>query len=89
MFENLRHSIFNRLVKGDKGAAKKTEEIDATGSFKAISVVTVHEYLQGIYYYLFSHNRKLLKIKLERAEAELIRFDILPYIYEIAKKQRK
>lgn len=72
------------LVKGDKGAAQKAKEVDTKSVFKAISVVTVHEYLRGIYY-LFSHNKDLLKIKLERAEAELIRFEILPYTYEIAR----
>jgi len=72
------------LVKGDKGAAKKAKETDEKGVFKAISVVTVHEYLRGIYY-LFSHDKELLKNKLEKAEAELIRFEILPYTYEIAR----
>jgi predicted nucleic acid-binding protein len=72
------------LIKGDKGAIQKAKEIDAEGTFKAISVVTVQEYLRGIYY-LFSHDKKLLKTKLEKAEAELIRFEILPYKYEIAK----
>jgi len=72
------------LVKGDEGAIQKAKEVDAESAFKAISVVTVHEYLRGIYY-LFSHNKNLLKLKLERAEAELIRFEILPYTYEIAK----
>jgi predicted nucleic acid-binding protein len=72
------------LVKGDKGAVKKAKEIDEQGTFKAISVVTVHEYLRGIYY-LFSHDKKLLKTKLEKSETELVRFEILPYTYEIAK----
>ena len=72
------------LVKGDEGAIRKAREVDAESTFKAISVVTVHEYLRGIYY-LFSHKKNLLKFKLERAEAELIRFEILPYTYEIAK----
>jgi len=72
------------LVRGDKGAVKKAEEIDEQGVFKAISIITVHEYLRGIYY-LFSHDEKLLKNKLEKAEAELIRFEILPYTYEVAK----
>ncbi len=72
------------LVKGDKGAKQKAKEIDEQGTFKAISVVTVHEYLRGIYY-LFSHDKKLLKTKLEKSEAELARFEILPYTYEIAK----
>lgn len=72
------------LVKGDKGAIQKAKEVDVEGTVKAISIVTVHEYLRGIYY-LFSHNKKLLKVKLEKAEAELIRFEILPYTYETAK----
>ncbi|MEM2937535.1 MAG: type II toxin-antitoxin system VapC family toxin [Candidatus Bathyarchaeia archaeon] len=72
------------LVKGDKNAIQKAKEIDAEGTLKAISVVTVHEYLRGIYY-LFNHDKKLLKTKLEKAEAELIRFEILPYTYETAK----
>lgn len=72
------------LIKGDKGAIKKAKEIDEQGTFKAISVVTVHEYLRGIYY-LFSYDKELLKNKLEKAEAELIRFEILPYTYEVAK----
>lgn len=59
--------------------------MDTAWFFKAISVVTVHEYLRGNCY-LFSYDKNLLKIKLEKAEAELIRFEILPYTYEIAKK---
>ncbi|MEM2335933.1 MAG: type II toxin-antitoxin system VapC family toxin [Candidatus Bathyarchaeia archaeon] len=72
------------LIKGDKGAVKKAKEIDEQGTFKAISVVTVHEYLRGIHY-LFSYDKELLKSKLEKAEAELFRFEILPYTYEVAK----
>lgn len=72
------------LVKGDRGAIQKAKEVDAEETFKAISVVTVHEYLRRIYY-LFSHNKKLLKAKLQKAEAELIKFEILPYTYETAK----
>ncbi|MGQ9726775.1 MAG: PIN domain-containing protein [Candidatus Bathycorpusculaceae bacterium] len=73
------------LIKGDKGAIQKAKEIDEKSAFKAISVVTVHEYLRGIYY-IFSHDKNLLRIKLEKAEAELIRFEVLPYTYEIAKR---
>ena len=71
------------LVNGDKGAVKKAEEVDAEALFKAVSTVTVHEYLRGIYY-LYMRNKKLLESKLKRAEAELARFEILPYTYEIA-----
>jgi len=72
------------LVNGDEGAVKKAEEVDAEALFKAVSTVTVHEYLRGIYY-LYGRNEKLLESKLKRAEAELARFEVLPYTYEIAK----
>lgn len=72
------------LVNGDTGALRKAEEVDAEALFKAISIVTAHEYLRGVYY-LYMHDKELLKSKLERAEAELARFEILPYTYEIAK----
>ena len=72
------------LVNGDEGATRKAEEADAEGLFKAISVVTVHEYLRGIYY-LYMHDKRLLESKLKRAETELIRFEILPYTYEVAR----
>jgi len=51
---------------------------------KAISVVTVHEYLRGIFY-LYVDTPKLLD-KLKRAEAELRAFEIIPYTYEVAYK---
>jgi tRNA(fMet)-specific endonuclease VapC len=72
------------LVNGNEGALRKAEEVDAEALFKAISVVTVHKYLRGIYY-LYMRDRELLKSKLKRAEAELARFEILPYTYEVAK----
>lgn len=72
------------LVNGDEGAVRKAEEVDAEALFKAISMVTVHEYLRGVYY-LYMHDEKLLKSKLKRAEAELARFEIMPYTYEVAK----
>ena len=72
------------LVSGDEGAKNKAKEVDAEVIFKAISTITAHEYLRGIYY-LYSHNKPLLTSKLRKAEAELTRFEILPYTYEIAK----
>lgn len=72
------------LVSGDEGAARKAQEVDAEVVFKAISTITVHEYLRGIYY-IYMHNKPLLKSKLRKAEAELARFEHLPYTYEIAK----
>ena len=72
------------LVSGDEGAKRKAEEVDAEEIFKAISTITAHEYLRGVYY-IYSHNKSLLISKLRRAEAELARFEILSYTYEIAK----
>jgi len=72
------------LINGDAGALRKAEEVDAKALFKAISIVTAHEYLRGVYY-LYMHHSELLKSKLEKAEGELARFEILPYTYEIAK----
>jgi len=72
------------LINGDTGALRKAEEVDAKALFKAISIVTAHEYLRGVYY-LYMHDRELLKSKIEKAEGELARFEILPYTYEIAK----
>ena len=72
------------LVNGDKGAVKKAAQVDEEGTLSAVSVVTVHEYLRGIFY-LYSKNKKLLREKLRRAEAELARFETLPYTYEIAR----
>jgi len=71
------------LIDGDKGAKALAEKIDYEQTFNAISVVTVQEYLRGIYY-LFS-NSKVLKAKLEKAESELQHFEIIPYSYDIAK----
>lgn len=72
------------LVNGDEGAASRAEEIDAEASFKAISTITVHEYLRGVHY-LYMHDGAILANRLKKAEAELVRFEILPYTYQIAK----
>lgn len=72
------------LVNGDRGAVKKATQVDREGTFSAVSVVTVHEYLRGIFH-LYSKDEKLLQEKLGRAEAELARFETLPYTYEVAR----
>jgi len=76
------------LINGDEGAVKKAGEVDVEGLFKAISIVTAHEYLRGVYH-LYMHEKKLLESKLRRAEAELSRFEIMPYAYDIAKVAAK
>ncbi|MEQ9715802.1 MAG: PIN domain-containing protein [Candidatus Asgardarchaeia archaeon] len=72
------------LINSDPGAINKAKEIDESPSLKAISVITVQEYLRGIYY-LFSKDEKILNEKLRRAEKELSNFEILPIDYSIAK----
>lgn len=62
----------------------KAEEVDAEVTFKAISTITAHEYLRGVYY-IYLHDEPLLASKLRKAEADLARFEILSYTYEIAK----
>ncbi|HID44086.1 MAG TPA: type II toxin-antitoxin system VapC family toxin [Archaeoglobaceae archaeon] len=71
------------LFKQEDKALKKAEEADRTPVLKAISIVTVHEILRGIYYL---YEDKKLEEKLTLAESALSKFDIIPYGYTIAKK---
>ncbi len=70
------------LVSGDEGAAVKARELDEVASLVAISVITVHEYLRGIYYLYW--DRKGLRDKLREAREDLRRFEIIPFDEEIA-----
>ncbi len=70
------------LVSGDEGAAEKARELDRIASMVAISVITVHEYLRGVYY--LHWNREQLKDKIEEAKEDLRRFEIIPFDEEIA-----
>jgi len=71
------------LINADSGAVSKAKEIDEP-SLKAISVITVQEYLRGIFY-LFSKDKALLDKKLRAAERELSYFEVIPIDYVIAK----
>lgn len=73
------------LVDGDEGAKDLAKRVDEQQTFKAISVITVHEYLRGVSY-LFGGNPKLLQSKLASAESELRHFEIIPYSYDVAKR---
>jgi len=73
------------LIHGDEGAKELAQRVDEQQTLKAISVVTTHEYLRGIYQ-LFGENRKLLQSKLASAESELRHFEIIPYSYDVAKR---
>lgn len=71
------------LVDGDKGAKALAERVDNEHGFSAVSVVTVQEYLRGVYF-LFS-NSKAIRTKLEKTESELRHFEVISYNYDIAK----
>ncbi|MBD3189607.1 MAG: PIN domain-containing protein [Candidatus Heimdallarchaeota archaeon] len=71
------------LTNSHEGAISFTQKIDQTPVYKAISVITVQEYLRGVYY--LYRNSSTLSVKLSQAEEELSRFDILPIDYSIAK----
>jgi len=73
------------LVAGDEGAVKLAHELDAVDETVYISVITVEEYLRGIYY-LYWENKRMLKRKLMEAKRDLSAFEILPVTYEIAVK---
>jgi len=57
--------------------------VDETSDMKAISVVTVQEYLCGIYFHY--SGSKLLNQKMRKAIADLSYFEQLPYTREVAR----
>lgn len=71
------------LINADPSAVKKAKTIEEP-ALKAISVITVQEYLRGIFY-LFSSDKVLLDKKLTAAEKELSYFEVIPVDYTIAK----
>ena len=75
------------LISGDERAVVKARELDEVASIVAISVITVHEYLRGIYYLYW--NRKELQDKLREAREDLKRFEIIPFDEEIAEVAAK
>jgi tRNA(fMet)-specific endonuclease VapC len=72
------------LVNKDPGSGKLAEKVEEERSFKAISVITVYEYLRGIHY-VYSATKQLSE-KLESAEKELGAFQIIPFTDEIARQ---
>ncbi|MCF2135901.1 MAG: type II toxin-antitoxin system VapC family toxin [Candidatus Thorarchaeota archaeon] len=72
------------LTRGDQGAIRIAKDVDLRDEIKVISVVSVHEYLRGIYY-KFSESRKL-DDKLKRALSTLGYFDQVPISVEIARR---
>jgi tRNA(fMet)-specific endonuclease VapC len=72
------------LVNRDPGSGKLAEKVEEERSFKAISVITVYEYLRGIHY-VYSATKQLSE-KLESAEKELGAFQVIPFTDEIARQ---
>jgi tRNA(fMet)-specific endonuclease VapC len=72
------------LTNGDPNAVAKAKQIDSGSDIKAISVVTVHEYLRGIFYYHME--KKTLKSKLSKALIDLAHFEQLDYTSEVARE---
>jgi len=72
------------LINGDRGAVELAEELDATGEEVGLSVISVEEYVRGIYYLYL--NSDILKEKLKAAKRDVSAFEILPITYEVALK---
>jgi len=61
------------------------EGCDEVNEAVGLSVVSVEEYLSGVYY-LYWENRDVLKKKLASAERDLSAFELIPITREIAVK---
>ena len=72
------------LVRGKPGAVELAKRIEEERAYVAISVVTFHEYLLGVYLSYKDENKR--KEMLVRAELELSRFDVLPFTADIARR---
>jgi tRNA(fMet)-specific endonuclease VapC len=72
------------LTNGEPGAVAKAKQVDSGSDIKAISVVTVHEYLRGVFYYHLE--KKTLKSKVNKALIDLAHFDQLDYTSEVARE---
>jgi len=73
------------LVNGDPKAVELARELDELYEEVGLSVISVEEYLRGIYY-LYWDNKTLLKRKLAEAWNDLRAFEILPITQRIAAK---
>ncbi len=71
------------VVNEDRGAEELARKVEREQSFAAISVITVYEYLRGVYYVYFSS--KQLDEKLESANRDLAAFQTVPLTAEIAR----
>jgi tRNA(fMet)-specific endonuclease VapC len=72
------------LTNGEPGAVANAKQVDSGSDVKAISVVTVHEYLRGVFYHYM--DKKTLKSKLSKALIDLAHFEQLDYTAEVARE---
>ncbi len=72
------------LVNKDPGAGELARKTDQEQSFAAISVITLYEYLRGVYYVYYSS--KQLEEKVESANRDLAAFQIIPLTDKIARE---
>jgi len=72
------------LINSDIEAVKIAKKIDSKRSIVFISVITIQEYLRGIYF-LFGHKSDQFNKKISQAEGDLARFSWLDVNYNIAK----
>lgn len=68
------------LLNGDKGAETLAHKVDEERSLAAISAITVHEYLLGVY--LAHAGEKALEDKLSSARKDFERFEVIPLTRE-------
>jgi predicted nucleic acid-binding protein len=71
------------LVNSDKGAIEVAKVVDKQASLAAISVISVHEYLFGVYF-RYRRDEEELQNKLVSARNELERFEVIPVTREVA-----
>ncbi len=76
------------LVNSNSGALRIARQVDEEGNFAALSVVSAHEYLFGVYYRYHMDEQKLAE-KVYSATKDLARFEILPLTYEVVETSSK
>lgn len=72
------------LVNADAGATRLAKAVDETGSPAYISVVSIHEYLFGVYLKYHSREEQLNE-HLTSADRDLSRFEPIPLTTEITR----
>jgi tRNA(fMet)-specific endonuclease VapC len=72
------------LVNADPGASRLAKKADEEAEPSFVSVITLHEYLFGVYF-KYQGDKGLLKDKLASAERDLSRFEPVPLTPEITR----